>query len=80
MVGVQIITNSSVFDKFCFQCIVCLFPSFFDLYCSIQILEMICYSRHCVETILNLVFDITKIEWFALYHTNLSHEVPLSFV
>ena len=22
----------------------------------------------------------TKVKWFALYHTNLSHEVPLSFV
>ena len=43
-------------------------------------MEMICYSRNCVETIINLVFDSTKVEWFALYHTNLSHEVPLSFV
>ena len=41
---------------------------------------MICYSRHCVVTIMNLVFDSTKVKWFALYHTNLSHEVPLSFV
>ena len=41
---------------------------------------MICYSRHYVETIMNLVFDSTKVKWFALYHTNLSHEVPLSFV
>ena len=41
---------------------------------------MICYSRHCVETIMNIVFDSTKVKWFALYHTNLSHEVPLSFV
>ena len=41
---------------------------------------MICYSRHCVETIINLVFDSTKVKWFAIYHTNLSHEVPLSFV
>ena len=29
---------------------------------------------------MNLVFDSTKVKWFALYHTNLSHEVPLSFV
>ena len=41
---------------------------------------MICYGGHCVETIMNLVFDSTKVKWFALYHTNLSHEVPLSFV
>ena len=41
---------------------------------------MICYSRHCVQTIMNLFFDSTKVKWFALYHTNLSHEVPLSFV
>ena len=41
---------------------------------------MIWYSRHCVETIMNLVFDSTKVKWFALYHTNLSHKVPLSFV
>ena len=41
---------------------------------------MIRYSWHCVETIMNLVFDSTKVKWFALYHTNLSHEVPLSFV
>ena len=41
---------------------------------------MICYSRHCVETIMNLVFDSTKVKWFALYHTNLSHKVSLSFV
>ena len=41
---------------------------------------MICYSRNCVEKIMNLVLDSTKLKWFALYHTNLSHEVPLSFV
>ena len=41
---------------------------------------MICYSRLCVRTIMNLVFGSTKSEWFALYHTNLSHEVLLSFV
>ena len=41
---------------------------------------MIFYSRNCVETIMNLVFDSTKVKWFALYHTNLSHEVLLSFV
>ena len=41
---------------------------------------MIFYSRHCVETIMNLVFDSTKVKWFALYYTNLSHEVLLSFV
>ena len=41
---------------------------------------MICYNRHCVETIMNLVFDSTKVKSFALYHTILSHEVPLSFV
>ena len=41
---------------------------------------MIWYSRHCVETIMDLVFDSTKVKWFALYHTNLSHKVPLSFV
>ena len=35
MVGVQITTGSSVFDRFCFQCIVCLFTSFYGLYCSI---------------------------------------------
>ena len=43
-------------------------------------MEIICYSRHCVETIINLVFDSTKVKWFALYHSNLSHEVPLSFM
>ena len=41
---------------------------------------MICYSRHCLRTIMNLVFYSTNVKWFALYHTNLSHEVPLSFV
>ena len=41
---------------------------------------MICYSRNCVETIMNLVFDSTKVKWFALYHTNQSPEVLLSFV
>ena len=80
MVIVQIITDCSVFDRFCFQCIVCLFYSFYGLYCSIYIVEMLWYSRNCVETIINLVFDSTKVKWFALYHTNLSHEVPLSFV
>ena len=43
-------------------------------------MEMIWYIRHYVRTIMNLVFDSTKVKWFALYHTNLSHEVPLSFV
>ena len=41
---------------------------------------MIWYNSHCVETIINLVFDSTKVKWFALYHTNLSHKVSLSFV
>ena len=41
---------------------------------------MICYSMYCVETFMNLVFDSTKVKWFALYHTNQSHKVPLSFV
>ena len=41
---------------------------------------MICYSMNCVRTIMNLVFNSTKVKWFALYHTNLSHKVPLSFV
>ena len=27
-----------------------------------------------------LSLTVPKVEWFALYHTNLSHEVPLSFV
>ena len=31
MVILQIITACSVFDRFCFQCIVCLFSSFHDL-------------------------------------------------
>ena len=43
-------------------------------------MEVIRYSRHYVEAIMNLVFDNTKVKWFALYHTNLSHEVPLSSV
>ena len=43
-------------------------------------MEVICYSRHCVEAIINLVFYSTKVKWFTLYHTNLSHKVPLSFV
>ena len=41
---------------------------------------MISYNRQCVRTIINLVFDSTKVKWFALYHTNLSHKVLLSFV
>ena len=41
---------------------------------------MICYSSNCVETIMSLDFYSTKVKWFALYHTNISHEVPLSFV
>ena len=40
-------------------------------------MEMMRYSRHCVRIIMNLVFDSTKVN---LYHTNLSPEVPLSFV
>ena len=35
MVVIQIITDCSVFDRFCFQCIVCLLSSFYGLYCSI---------------------------------------------
>ena len=27
-----------------------------------------------------LSLTVPKVEWFALYHTNLSHKVPLSFV
>ena len=61
MVYVQIITDCSVSDRFCFHCIVCLFSSFYDLYFSIKIVEMICYSRNCVRTIMILVFDSTKV-------------------
>ena len=39
-------------------------------------MEMIRYSRNFVRIIMNLVFDSTKVKWFAPYHTNLSHEVP----
>ena len=35
MVVFQIITDCSVFDRLGFECIVCLFPSFYGLYCSI---------------------------------------------
>ena len=40
---------------------------------------MICYHRHCVETIMNLVFDSTQVNDL-FYHTILSHEVSLSFM
>ena len=40
---------------------------------------MIRYSRNCVRTIMNLVFDSTQVNDL-LYHTNISHEVPLCFV
>ena len=43
-------------------------------------MEMICYSRHCVEKIMNLVFNSTKVKWFALYHTNLSHKVKFCVI
>ena len=40
---------------------------------------MIEYSRNYVGTIMNLVLTVPK--WMIyFYHTNLSHEVPLSFV
>ena len=40
---------------------------------------MIWYSRHCVIKIMNLILTVPK--WMiCLYHTNPSHEVPLSFV
>ena len=32
-----------------------------------------------METIMNLVFDSTKSEWFAFYHTNSSHESSVKF-
>ena len=41
---------------------------------------MIFYSRHCVKKIWILSLTVPKVKWFALYHTNLSHKVPLSFV
>ena len=37
------------------------------------------YSRYNVGTIMNLVLAVPKL-MICLYHTNLSHEVPLSFV
>jgi hypothetical protein len=40
---------------------------------------MIEYCRNYVGTIMNLVLTVPK-WWFILYHTNPSHEVPLSFV
>ena len=41
---------------------------------------MIWYSRHCVEIVMNLFLESTKVKWFAFYHTKLSNEVLLSFV
>ena len=42
-------------------------------------MEILRYSRHCVIKNMNLVFDSTQVNDL-FYHTNLSHEVPLSFV
>ena len=61
MVGVHIIIDCSVSDRFCFHCIVCLFSSFYGLYGSKEIVEMIWYSRNCVRTVMNLVFDSTEV-------------------
>ena len=42
-------------------------------------MKIVEYSRHYVETIMNLILTVPK--WMiCLYHTNPSHEVPLSFV
>ena len=41
--------------------------------------EMTEYNRNYVETIMNLVLAVPKL-MICLCHTNLSHEVPLSFV
>ena len=32
------------------------------------------------KQLLILSLTVPKVKWFALYHTNLSHKVPLSFV
>jgi hypothetical protein len=42
-------------------------------------MKMIEYSRYYVGTLLILSCTVPK-RWFMLYHTNHSHEVPLSFV
>ena len=42
-------------------------------------MEIINFSSNYVKFFMNLVFDHTKVNDL-FYHTNLSHEVPLSFV
>ena len=41
---------------------------------------MIFYSRIVWKQLWILSWTVPKVKWFALYHTNLSHKVPLSFV
>ena len=80
MVAIQIITDCSVFDRFCFQCIVCLFSSFYGLYYSIKLWKSYAKVGIVWEQLCILSLTVPIVKWFALYHTNLSHKVLLSYV
>ena len=78
MVILQIITDCSIFDRFCFWCIVCLFSSFYGLYCVIWIVKMIGYSRNHVRKIINLVLTV-YLSGDLLSYTNGAYEFSVKF-
>ena len=80
MVWVQITTDCSVFDRFYFQCIVCLFLVSMAYIAQYKWWKWYATVGIVWEQLWILSLTVPKLKWFALYHTNLSHEVLLSFV
>ena len=76
--NIQITTDCSVFDKFCFLCIVCLFWWFYGFLWWVCAIEKLEYSRYNTKTKYELV-------WYNTYsgdlfsYTNGSHEGFVEF-
>ena len=80
MVGFQIITNCSVFDRLCFQCIVCLFWWLYGFIWWVYAIEKLEYNRYNKKQNMNRFYtslivvvcfltltDLTKFCWVLCY-------------
>ena len=70
---IQIATDCSVFDRFCFLCVVCLFWWFYDFLWWVFAIEKLEYSRYNARTKCELVCYSTYSSDLLSY-TNGSHE------
>jgi len=71
--NIQIATDCSVFDRFCFLCVVCLFWWFYGFIWWVFAIEKLEYSRYNAKTKYEYVF-YSNYSSGLLSYTNWSHE------